>query len=418
MNHRTFLRAVSLILTGALSFPVAHGGEGGLVAHEWGVSTSVQGADGRTLDGMRTLQAGLPDFVIRWSRWSPPSFGVARDKPILYLYAEKETAVSVRARLPRGILTEWWPHADEIRPFPGEAARDKSADASAVLERVEGGLLSWSRLRVCPALPAGTSPHEVPAGPYAALRDTDAAWIIGHDTAGAPACERFLLYRGVDGGKTPSAVEVALAEGKILLRNRGQDALGTGLVVGITGGKGLLRTIGMPRPGGEAGIDLFGKEVPVAELAARGRSAMIELLVSAGLYRKEAEGMMGFWTEEWFAREGTRILWLMPRNEIDRDLPLEISPTPAETVRVMASCLEIVTPGMERELSRMVKGLASEDYGTREKAQADLAALGRLAEPMLRQAAKASEDPEVRARAKTLLSELDPRRREPQAAPE
>ena len=51
-------------------------------------------------------------------------------------------------------------------------------------------------------------------------------------------------------------------------------------------------------------------------------------LVEQGLYEKEARAMVNTWQDQWFAEEGTRVLYLLPRAWTDRTLPLQVSPRP------------------------------------------------------------------------------------------
>jgi len=66
--------------------------------------------------------------------------------------------------------------------------------------------------------------------------------------------------------------------------------------------------------------------------------------------------------------------------------------------------------GWEARLAAAVRDLAHEDFDVREKAEAELGAMGRFALEILREAAKSS-DREVRERAGRLLEELEPMER-------
>jgi hypothetical protein len=64
-------------------------------------------------------------------------------------------------------------------------------------------------------------------------------------------------------------------------------------------------------------------------------------------------------------------------------------------------------PPEEARISRLIADLDSEDFATREKATAALAALGARAGPALRRAVESAASTELRARAERLLKRLD-----------
>lgn len=61
--------------------------------------------------------------------------------------------------------------------------------------------------------------------------------------------------------------------------------------------------------------------------------------------------MIATWRNSWF-EEGTRILYILPRQAVNAILPLTVSPAPANTVRVFVGRLEIVTPATEKAVER------------------------------------------------------------------
>ena len=55
------------------------------------------------------------------------------------------------------------------------------------------------------------------------------------------------------------------------------------------------------------------------------------------------------WSDSWF-EAGTRLFYVVPQRFVDRVLPLDISPRPAETTRVFVARTELVTPFAENEI--------------------------------------------------------------------
>jgi hypothetical protein len=65
-------------------------------------------------------------------------------------------------------------------------------------------------------------------------------------------------------------------------------------------------------------------------------------LIAQGLFPKEAQAMVETWQDSWF-EEGSRLVYVVPSSEVDAILPLQITPTPAQTVRVFVGRIELVT---------------------------------------------------------------------------
>jgi hypothetical protein len=97
------------------------------------------------------------------------------------------------------------------------------------------------------------------------------------------------------------------------------------------------------------------------------------MLVAQGLYQDEAHAMVETWRGSWF-EEGSRLIYIVPGEFVNRILPLSISPAPTETARVFVGRLELVTPATERAVE---SAFAAHDRATLEK-------YGRFLEPILR----------------------------------
>jgi hypothetical protein len=78
------------------------------------------------------------------------------------------------------------------------------------------------------------------------------------------------------------------------------------------------------------------------------------ILIGAGLYPREARAMVETWKESWF-EEGTRLLYILPRADVDALLPLEIKPEPVETARVFVGRMELITPATTADVKRALE---------------------------------------------------------------
>jgi hypothetical protein len=102
------------------------------------------------------------------------------------------------------------------------------------------------------------------------------------------------------------------------------------------------------------------------------KQAVEDMLIAQGLYQDEAQAMFETWRDSWF-EEGSRLLYIVPRQFVDSVLPLSINPAPAQTVRAFVGRLELVTPATQRTVEL---ALATHDQPT-------LSRYGRFLVPIL-----------------------------------
>jgi len=301
----------------------------GLIAHEWGTFTAVAGADGRALHWIPLINpAELPGFVQHLS--SPVfKFGlrgtIRMETPVLYFYSPREQPVSVKVAFAKGLITEWYPHAGRVQPAVVEANTDLDQLPSA-------GSITWNNVIVSPSLDVDF-PHDSSQTRYYAARETSSA-PLRVITAAGEETEKFLFYRGVsatplslsarqssDGGLViDSKVPIPAA---ILFERRGKR-------VGYRVEQGGANELKFEPP-----LLTDHIESLYAELEA--------ILVNQGLFLDEAHAMVETWKSSWF-EEGSRLIYIVPREFVDNVLPLAIDPAPEQVVRVFVGRLEIVTP--------------------------------------------------------------------------
>ena len=87
--------------------------------------------------------------------------------------------------------------------------------------------------------------------------------------------------------------------------------------------------------------------------------------------------MVQTWKDSWF-EEGSRLIYIVPREFVDSILPLAINPVPEQVVRVFVGRLEIVTPATAKAVTAAV---AAHDEKTLNK-------YGRFLEPIIEVARK------------------------------
>jgi hypothetical protein len=296
-----------------------------LVVHEWGTFTSIAGPDGRAVEWLpQTGPTDLPCFVER-NRFNVKvglSGTVRMETPVLYFYAPRETVVNVGVQFNSGVITEWFPRARVTPPV-----------APAVTSSQK---IVWRNVKIVPGgaedflLEPGSSHY------YAARRTAAAPLSIDSQR------EKFLFYRGV-GRFIPSVAATVDAAGNVSLAAAplASRPIGDFMLFSNDGGRIAYQVQHVTANAVAVDPKVVGQE-PTSELA--------RLLLDHGLYPDEAAAMLDTWRDSWF-EAGTRLIYIVPRAEIDAILPLQIVPTPSDIVRVFVGRMELVTPAIEKTVT-------------------------------------------------------------------
>jgi hypothetical protein len=358
-----------------------------LVVHEWGTFTSIAGKNGTAIDWRPLSGASdLPKFVYTsadkkgWrGSYNDPGKGrvakVRMETPVIYFYTAKEMEVDVRVEFPEGTITEWYPQAGWANA------------------RFESGI-NWGKIKLLP----NEKPdylREVVYSHYYPARETDsvAVQVCNVDKTRIEK-EKFLFYRGVGDFGLPLSVKI---DGKNLtLKDQTADEVKNLIVFENRGGR-----IGFKF------LEKIEKEMIIArpETNKNLGEALLELeniLVSEGLYPKEAKAMLETWKDSWF-EEGLRVFYVLSRKSTDKILPLNIAPKPKEIVRVMVGRTEVITPEMEQNVRKQVGFLRSNSKEVRQEAQNNLKKYGRFYEPVLKSILEGERDAKVRTQIRKLL---------------
>jgi hypothetical protein len=425
------------------------GSKADLVAHEWGTFTSFQGGDGVLLNWKPLETSKLPGFVYDWTKpgldrqrlmlMKSSVFSLQRmETPVVYFYSDKEQTVDLEVKFPQGTITEWFPQAREVGPSSIPPAR-AVVEADSLLRRVgapadvsiqsllgdkpiQQSLIHWTGIDVLPAAGqakiAGRLRTDRSGSHYFAARETDSAY-LGLNSfcrTNAPIeYEKFLFYRGVGNFATPLTVRMK-ADGVLSLTNSGVESLRHLFVLKIENQVGHFVHLDDVshdelRPHAEQALTLnsWEPDVPLPQLAKKLGDEMAEALVAEGLYPREAKAMVNTWKDSWFAEDGVRVLYLLPRNWTDATLPMQIKPAPKELVRVMVGRAEVLTPQTEDQLTRLVSQAQSDDPTALRELRARLDKLGRFAEPALSRALTAAKVPgQTQVRLIALLTPQQP----------
>jgi hypothetical protein len=338
-----------------------------LTVHEWGTFTSIAGPHGDSMDWLPlTDSTDLPSFVehFRDVHFKGGLRGTVRmETPVLYFYSSQEGTVSVDISFLKGLITEWYPHADSVNA-------DLNHKDFAVYMMQNPGSISWNSVHISPQA-APDFPAGKPDNHYYAARQTSSAAVVVSTPAGTQR-EKFLFYRGVAGLPTPLTAEIS-SDGTITLHDdvfraikrsqlqvhevgpantafRPEQNL-TQLSDAAESSNEIPNVILFERRGAQMGYRVLGPLQDQASLAPPALdgsadslySTLEGMLVSQGLFADEAHAMLETWKNSWF-EEGSRLIYIVPRSYIDSVLRLRVNPAPANTTRVFVGRLELVTP--------------------------------------------------------------------------
>jgi len=330
-----------------------------LTAHEWGTFTSVSGPDGQSMDWLAlTGSTNLPSFVehFRDVKFKGGLCGTVRmETPVLYFYSPREADISVDVSFSRGLITEWYPHADSVNPRLNDRLLSLYAQNAP-------GSISWNSVHVNPQA-AADFPSDHSENSYYAARQTSSAPLELSNTA-VPQREKFLFYRGV-AAFTPPLSATLSSDNTVQLQDESTAP--------------IPYVILFERRGAKLGYRIFGPlhdqatlSLPALDGSLDSLTSTLEgFLISQGLFPDEAHAMLETWKNSWF-EEGARLIYSVPRPFADSVLPLTIKPG-AEITRVFVGRLELITPTTQ---SAVESAFATGDRAT-------LAKYSRFLEPIL-----------------------------------
>jgi hypothetical protein len=350
----------------AASFSLHAATDDPFVVHEWGTFTTVQGADGEQISWMPPTSVDLPEFVYRAEvsgNWSSKAAYIPKDvtafvrmeTPVIYFYSQRERVADVRVLFHGGNITEWYPQGTRVE---SQATPGKPAAA-----HTRQFLIEWSRVKILArdtremslaALIRDSQPGR--GDHYYAARETDANFLrVASLNARTPIeFERDLFYRGLGYFQAPLNVSMA-PTGSLSLTAREAEQISGMFLIEIHGDSMRYQQLGVAASSVASTLDPNTQPFEaLGDVRKRAMRDMAAELVKQGLYEKEARAMVNTWQDQWYAEEGTRVLYLLPRPWTDRTLELQVTPQPDSVVRVMVGRAELITPTVDQELRKQI----------------------------------------------------------------
>lgn len=360
--------------------------------HEWGTFTTVAGSDGVLLDGLEREEEPLPAYIhahyglengqpqnqAETARiyqqhgglaLMPTSFKglgkrqlsgvtVKMETPVLYFHSPEGFHAHVKVGFNGGTISQWYParSGGETLPEPPAPADPKNhpTPLSAWLldfNKPYHGSIEWDVDVLSPADSHRQilfKPGDTLGWLRARVPDTNVVRTSGGETEG------FLFYRGV--GHFDPGLKTTVDSAETVHLSNNTDGRIPYLVAFERTSDGKLRWTER-----RDGLDQAATfELPEAAFKSEPQGfceplyrAVKSGLAGCGLTDDEARAMVETWWNSYFEAPGLRVFWVLPRATTDRILPLEVSPAPAETVRVLVGRSEIFRPRDESEWRKL-----------------------------------------------------------------
>lgn len=373
-------------------------------AHEWGTFTSVQGADGAQMIWNPFITTDLPRFVYDRTRagvaaWRVSDYAtksvmmtiVRMETPVIYFYSDKERTVDVQVKFPQGTITEWYPQATAVGPRFTTNVAERANASQNYIEWRGVDILSRDTKEISDEKLI----REKGDNHYYEARATDANFLRMKSPYGkGTEYERDLFYRGAGNFRAPLRLKLAPGD-SLELTTTNSDAMTDLFVLAIRNGMARYQKIDRVSASESQQVQLNEKAfAPLSDVREQIMREMAAALVKQGLYEREATAMVNTWKHQWFAEEGVRVLYLLPRTWTDRALPLTVTPAPKQVARVMVGRAELITPQMEFAYSEEVKRYVTGDHAERARAIESVRklGLGRFLEPATRRIVSGKTD--------------------------
>jgi hypothetical protein len=367
-------------------------------AHEWGTFTSLVGSNGVTQNGMYHEDESLPNFVHNFGEVQaplamapqppPPTVTPPRrpchsklcfaddvlakslitqkmETPVIYFYSDQPRSAEVDVRFPEGVITETFPAPTQTFPIRNN------------LQTIANGHTVF-KVDILPQL-NGNIPFADSRNIYSHARN-----VASNMVRSGSEQEKFIFYRGI--GRFQSRLSMTSANGSLTLSGPASALPQAAFLVDVDAqGDYQMLNVGPLSADAPTKIDV----ATIVRLRTHGdlpgqfnivtggeaQQALVRSLSTAGLHTDEAEAMVNTWEHGYLHVPGLRLLYILPRAEVDHVLPLQITPAPDKLERVFVARIEVLLDTDEKTILKEV---------VQQGGRYDSTSLGRFAEPILR----------------------------------
>lgn len=373
-----------------------------LTVHEWGTFTSFMGSNGELIEGMHHEDEALPAFVYGLKKDAPTpqpqpptprppqpapchphskvgcetlmslfathseffpeapiSAGVTQkmETPVIYFYGDQGKKVNVEINFPQGIITQYYPQSSYSYPKLAEARELK--DSHFIFD-VTLLAANESNLPLVNSQSIWSPARQVPNANAVRTDNGDK--------------EKFIFYRGI--GNFPSPLKVSSDLKDVLtLENVSQSPISMAIVLNSNGKTGNIAVVNNLTSKTQVAVPSLVNGLDFNIYIQKTKAVIIDSLVKNGLYTDEAVAMVNTWQRSYFNTPGIRVLYIVPSEDTESILPLNVKPAPNELKRVLVGRVEVMTKNEEAKYLQVIQSNAIINIETN---------FGRFYEPKLR----------------------------------
>lgn len=388
---------ITSTVTSLLSLPIIQAGE----IHEWGTFTTVSGSNGELLTGLHVEEEVLPPFVYSHAgmdyyananfagyRYSSiPNMGsvltavdgkytqngkpiarpmkgmfnhhvqnvtVKMETPVIYFYGEERERYNIKVGFNGGTISQWYPQRKSGDVLPPIEVNKMYAEKKGLLDfsRPFEGSIEWD-VEVIPR-------HEADEA-YTFKPDQSLTWEYprvpqANMVKVGKEYENYLFYRGI--GNFAQPVKFTVDESETLnIKNQSSEDIPFVFAFENTSSGVRYKTL---QQGVASGKSFSIEESEWTECDEE--SWKVEVfkqvrngLLAQGLNLEESNGMVKTWWKSYFEHQGLRVFWVVPQGELEKVLPIQISPKPEKLVRVIVGRSDIMRPSFEKQMLANLK---------------------------------------------------------------
>ncbi len=356
INLRFAFVSATLLLTLSTNLLIAKVNDS-LVVHEWGTFTTLSSSNGTLLSGVYKDATRLPAFVYGLPNlnydankgWPAPDkllhVTVKMETPVLYFYSPSEKNIQVRVKFMGGSISQWYPQRDTGEVNPTQTPFNMT---NAYI-----GNIAWKAKILAPsATDSLTPPLSQLTSEWTSPRATTSNLLRNNNGE----VEKFLFYRGL--GSFSSSLKIFFTpEGNLSVTNIGKWKINHVMVYELPNTATFMLML-PPKIWWEGSLDSTQKIILRKtndsgswNTASASINKLRQKMVESGLFLDEANALFSTWEQSYFSSEkGLKVFWIVPREEVDQILPLNIMPTPTKLERVIIGRTEIITPEFEAQL--------------------------------------------------------------------
>ena len=335
---------------------------------EWGVWIN----EGASLTFVQSIIDEIPPFVHRSGNRVA---SIEQDhqkrgpmivtKPVIHVYADRPMAINLSVRIAAGRPWFGYPMPDDFtvtgpafnrsvvlpQRFTGPMPRDVPLELSIqdltqvrsgypwlgpshykeIHSRATGIGFRWQSLIVLPEKADWMSLEAISDSKYdwwKRLRDVPSSWICNRGEA-----ERFLYYDGPTEKPSPVYVVVDGPQLEIGTSHKSNLPYERELLYIEVNGldiSAVRRSVSVLKHPKTLILDTSDRPLKGEQVAAK----LTDQLVSHGLSREEADGLVDCWRPQFFETDGRRLLTIFGKEEYEQMCPMTVSPKPTELARV------------------------------------------------------------------------------------